>query len=378
MSQPCRPLMDVLAEIDDPRAASGKRHSLAALLALVCVATLCGYRSYSAMAEWGRNYGVGLMAALGFTHPTPPCAATLHRVLRRLDRRQVEAALGAWAEEVLAATPAPAPEAFAIDGKRLRGSHKQGAAGTHLLSALSHRLGLTVAQDAVDDKTNEITAVQTILRGMVLEGRVITVDALLTQRAVAQTIVDRGGDYVMVAKDNQSRLCQGIAAVLSTPPHVAGTLALRQAQTVDLGHGRIERRALTSRALLPGDCDWPGAQQVFQVERRRIRVTTGEVSTEVTYGLTSLTEEDAAPARLLDLLRGHWHIENKSHWVRDVTFDEDQSQVRCGAIPQVMATVRTTAIGLLRRTGETNIAAACRRYAAQPHLALALIGIFQE
>lgn len=378
MSQPCRPLMDVLAEIDDPRAASGRRHSLVALLALVCVATLCGYRSYSAMAEWGRNYGATLMAALGFTHPIPPCAATLHRVLRRLDRQQVEGVLGAWAEEALAATPASAPEAFAIDGKRLRGSHKQGAPGTHLLSALSHRLGLTVAQEAVDDKTNEITAVQTILRGMLLEGRVITVDALLTQRAVAQTIVERGGDYVMVAKDNQPRLCQGIAAILSTPPHVAGTLAPHQAQTVDLGHGRIERRRLIVRALLPGDSDWPGARQVFQVERRRLRVTTGEVSTEVTFGLTSLAAEDATPARLLTLLRGHWHIENKAHWVRDVTFDEDRSQVRCGAIPQVMATVRTTAIGLLRQTGETNIAAAGRRYAAQPRLALALIGNFQE
>ncbi len=126
MSQPCRPLMDVLAEIDDPRAASGRRHSLVALLALVCVATLCGYRSYSAMAEWGRNYGATLMAALGFTHPTPPCVATLHRVLRRLDHQQVSGVLGVWAEEALAATPAsaPMPEAFALDGKRLRGSHK--------------------------------------------------------------------------------------------------------------------------------------------------------------------------------------------------------------------------------------------------------------
>src|SRR5947209_2500995 len=108
MSQRCRPLKDVVAEIADPRAARGKRHSLGAILALVFVATLCGYRSYSAMAEWGRNYGAGLLAALGFTYPTPPCAATLHRVLRRLDQQAVEAALGGWAVEVLAATPGSA------------------------------------------------------------------------------------------------------------------------------------------------------------------------------------------------------------------------------------------------------------------------------
>ncbi len=376
MSQRCRPLKDVVAEITDPRAARGKRHSLGAILALVLVATLCGYRSYSAMAEWGRNYGAGVMAALGFTHPTPPCAATLHRVLRRLDRQAVEAALGGWAEEVLAATGRRA--GVALDGKTLRGSRKQGAVGTHLLSALSHRLGLTVAQDAVGDKTNEITAVHTVLRGLILEGRVVTVDALLTQRAVAQAIADGGGSYVMVAKDNQAGLRQGITGLLATPAHVPGATPLRRACTVDRGQGRLERREVVVRAVLPGDCDWPDARQVFRIERRRIRLTTGEVSTEVTAGVTNLAPQDATPRDLLRYLRGHWHIENKSHWVRDVTFDEDRSQVRCGAIPAVMAAFREAAIGLMRATGETNIAAACRRYAAQPQHALALIGLAQE
>jgi predicted transposase YbfD/YdcC len=378
MGQPCRPLKDVLAEIADPRQARGKRHSLVALLALVCVATLCGYRSYSAMAEWGRHYGREVLRALGFTHPTPPCAATLHRVLRRLDRVAVQAALGRWAEEALAATPPvpPQEEALALDGKTLRGSRKQGAPGAHLLSALAHRLGLTVAHEAVDDKTNEIGAVQAVLENLILAGRVVTVDALLTQRAVAQAIVDGGGDYVMVAKDNQPHLRQDIAAVLATPPQLAAPV--RTAQTVDKGHGRIERRHLTARALLPGDCDWPGAQQVFRVERRVIRTKTGEVHTEVLEGLTSRAAEGADPQRVLGFLRDHWRIENQSHWVRDVTFEEDRSQVRCGAIPEVMAAFRTTAIGLLRAAGETNIAAACRRCAAQPWRALALIGIGRE
>ena len=382
MSQPCRPLKDVLAEISDPRQASGKRHSLVALLGLVCAATLCGYRSYGAMAEWGRHYGHRLMAALGFTHPTPPCAATLHRVLGRLDRQEVEARLGAWAEEALAAAP-PAPaqeEGLGLDGKTLRGSRNQGAPGTHLLSVLSHRLGLTLAQHAVDDKTNEIGAVQAVLDHLIVAGRVLTVDALLTQRRVAQTIVDRGGAYVMVAKDNQLRLRQDIAGLLATPatrPAYRGA-PLRRAQTVDKGHGRLEHRRLLARALVPGDCDWPGAQQVFCLERQRVRLCTGAVQTERTYGLTSLAATDADPARLLRLLRAHGHIENKSHWVRDVTFDEDRSQVRSGAIPQVLAAVRNVAIGVLRGAGETNIAAACRRNAAQPWQALALLGIQGE
>ena len=375
MSQPGRPLIDVLAEIPDPRQARGKRYPLGAVLALTCAAMLCGYRSYSAIAEWGHNYGTALLQALGFTGTRAPCAATLSLIFRRLDCERLEATLGQWAEAVLATAP-PAPgvgEGLGLDGKTLRGSHKQGAPGAHLLSALSHRLGLTVAQTAVDAKTNEISAVQTVLENVLLAGRVVTVDALLTQRAGAQAIVAGGGDYVLVAKDNQPHLRQDIVGLLATPAHVAAPL--RIAQTVDKGHGRIERRHLTARALLSGDCDWPGAQQVFRVERRVIRTKTGEVHTELSEGLTSRAAEAATPQQLLGFLRDHWHVENKSHWVRDVTFDEDRSQVRIGAIPQVMAALRNTTIGLLRCTGVTNIAAACRYYAAQPWAALTLLGI---
>lgn len=183
------------------------------------------------------------------------------------------------------------------------------------------------------------------------------------------------GDYVMVAKENQPHVCQGIAGLLATPPHVPGATPLRAAQTVDRGHGRLERRRLVARALVPGDSDWPGARQIFRIERRRLTQKTGEIETEVTYGITSLATDAASPRQVLTLLRGHWHIENKAHWVRDVTFDEDRSQVRTGAIPQVMAALRATAIGLLRATGATNIAAATRYYAARPSEALTLLGI---
>jgi predicted transposase YbfD/YdcC len=375
ISQPTRPLIEVLAEIEDPRQARGVRHPLVAILALVCVATLCGYRSYGAMAEWGRHYGRDVLAALGFTRPTPPSAATLCRVLRGLDGTAFDAALGRWAEGVLATLPAEDPAAVALDGKTLRGSRKQGLRGSHLLAAVSRRLGLPLAQVAVDDKTNEIGAVQAVLRGLVLEGRVLTMDALLTRRAVAQTIVGSGGDYVMVAKENHPGLVQGITGLLATPAHVPGATPLRQAQTVDRAHGRIEQRAVTVRALLPDDCDWPGARQVFRVERRRVRTAPGRLSTEVSYGVTSLSAQQATPQRLLRLLRGHWHIENRTHWVRDVTFDEDHSPVRCGALPRVLATTRMVAISLPRGAGEANIAAACRRCAAQPWRALRLIGL---
>ncbi len=225
---------------------------------------------------------------------------------------------------------------------------------------------------AVDAKTNEITQVETVLRQLVFKDRVFTMDALLTQRHVAQTIVDGGGDYVMIVKNNQPQLHADIALVCTLPP--AGDRQ-ESARTVDIGHGRIEQRTLTTSEALVGYSDWPGLAQVFELGRHVITQKTAKERAEVVYGVTSLSSERATPGRVLELVRGHWHIENKSHWVRDVTFDEDRSQVRWGNIPQVMAAFRNTAIGLLRWTGYTNIAAACRLLAAQPAQALALIGI---
>jgi predicted transposase YbfD/YdcC len=375
IAQP-RPLIEVLAEIPDGRSRRGKRHPLSAVLAMACCAMLCGYRSYSAIAEWGRNYGAGIAQALGFTHNTP-CAATLHTILRHVDRDDFEERLGTWAESVVVSTPAASTGevAVALDGKTLRGSSKQDAPGVHLLSALSHHMGLTLAQQAVDAKTNEITQVETVLHQIVLKDRGVTMDALLTQRHVAQTIVDEGGDYVMIVKENQPQLQADIELVFTLPP--AGDRQ-ETARTVDIGHGRIEQRNITTSEALVGYSNWPGLAQVFEVGRYVILQKTGQERTEVVYGVTSLNPKRATPGRVLDLVRGHWHIENKSHWVRDVTFDEDRSQVRCGSIPQVMAALRNTTIGLLRWAGHTNIAAACRRLAAQPAQALALIGIELE
>lgn len=188
-------LLDLLATMPDPRQPSGRRHPLPAMLALACAATLCGARGYGAIAEWGRNYGADLARALGFTRDKTPCAATFFLLFRRLDRAALEATLSTWAERLLAQLPPPKGplEAVAIDGKTLRGSQQQGALDVHLLSVLSHRLGLPLYQQAVADKSNEIGAIQQVLAALVLEGRVVTVDAMLCQREVAGTIVGRGG-----------------------------------------------------------------------------------------------------------------------------------------------------------------------------------------
>ena len=189
-----RPLIEVLAEMPEVRQHRGQRHALAALLALACSARLCGYRSYTAIAAWGRNYGACRTRALGFTRQSP-CAATLHTVLRQVNREEFEAKRGAWAEGLLVGTPPQdSEEGMAIDGQTLRGSQKQGAPGAPLLSALAPRLGVTLAHQAVADQTNEIPVALDLGRPLVLEGRVVTMEALLTQRPLAQQLVEPGGN----------------------------------------------------------------------------------------------------------------------------------------------------------------------------------------
>jgi len=242
-----------------------------------------------------------------------------------------------------------------------------------LLSAVSHRLGLTLTQQAGDHSTDEMRIIHVALQNLVLEGRVFTMDALNTQRNTAKTITDGGGDYIMIVKENQPGLLDDVKTVFDGS--YSHLLQKSSVETLDLGHSRIEERHLIASDELSDYSDWPGLQQVFQLTRRTTIKKTGETREEITYGVTSLTTEQADPARLLEFVRCHWYIENRSYWVRDVTFDEDRSQVRCGNIPQVMAALRNVAIGLMRCIGYTNIAAACRYFAAQPWSAMEAIGI---
>ncbi len=207
-SQPCRPLVEVLGSIDDPRSPRGLRYTMTSLLSLCCAGMLCGCQSYSAIAQWGRECSGELAQALGFSvttttgHERRPGASTLYYALRVLDRKAFEHRLSEWAEELLSSvrTGTGELEALSIDGKTLRGSakgqpldYREDVPGVHLLSALSHRLGITLAQCEVSNKGNEITAIPQLLQELMLEGRVVTVDALLTQRSIAETIVAKGG-----------------------------------------------------------------------------------------------------------------------------------------------------------------------------------------
>jgi predicted transposase YbfD/YdcC len=372
------PLTEVFATIPDFRQARGRRHSLSALLLLACVAMLAGARGQSGIADWAKNYGEPWRTRLGFTHPKGPSQSTVQRVFARIAVATLESLLAQWAQQVSAALIAAAPEALdgvAMDGKALRMSARCGATDAHLLSLFSHRGGVVLGDaaqraPAVADKTNEITASADALAMLLLTGVVITGDAMFTQRAIAATIMDAGNDYLLVVKENQPTLHTDLATLFAD-----ADVAVSVAEETTVHRQRIERRRLYASTELVGYTDWPGLAQTLCMARRVTDRRTGETHEEIAYAVTSLAAHRATPAQLSTLWREHWHIENKLHWVRDVTFGEDGSTVRAGAGPQVLAALRNLAIGLLRLGGATNIAAACRRYAAQPALALTAVGL---
>jgi predicted transposase YbfD/YdcC len=364
-------LAPLLATIPDYRAARGQRHPWVPLLLLICVAMLCGARSQSAIAAWGRDYGAPWLRRLGFTRNNGPSQATVQRIFAGIAYVRLERVLTQWAEQVFAQIPPAGLEGIAVDGKTLRGSTRRGATTAHLFAALSHRVGIVLGQQAVGEKTNEIRAADALLLTLVLEGRVVTADALLTQRHVAEVIGQRGGDYLFVVKDNQPTLLWEVMAYFTDPPPTVQDVA-----TTDQHGGRIETRRLTTVTAVPGYSDWPRLAQVLRLERRVVAKQTGQVlRAETSYAVTSLPPAKASPVQLLALWRGHWTIENRLHYIRDTVFAEDLSQAYVGTVPACMAAFRNLAISLLRVAGVTNMFAATRRYAAQPALALAAVGL---
>lgn len=196
MSAAVPPLVQYLQVVPDPRQASGRRHPLAAILALACAAMLAGCDSLLAIAEWGRDphAGAPLAQRLGFTRERTPCVATLHRVFKRLDVAAFERAVGSWTAAASAAvSEADGPAAVAIDGKVLRGSRQPTVPAVHLLGAFGQELGLVLAQTPVVPGSDEVSALPTLLAELVLEGRVLTLDAGFTERPVAAAILAKGG-----------------------------------------------------------------------------------------------------------------------------------------------------------------------------------------
>ena len=377
-----RHLLDRLAEIQDPRNDKGKRHPLNSILGLNIVGFMSGHKGWTSTAYWARSQPE-LVKALGWTHKKSPCPATMHNVLKELDADAVEKTFTNWVEDVCKhQTDLDGRlDTVAIDGPTMRASKKSGATISHLLSVVSLELGITLTQQGVSDKTNEIPVSTEILNDIDVRGKVFTTDALLTQRPFCHAIIGANADYVLPVKNNHpdlytdiQELFQGVPDTLSedtTHPLLGHPIYAHE--TTEKSHGRLETRCLKASTSLNEYLDWPGIEQVFQYHYSRKNLNTGEEKVKVHYGITSLSPGEASAERLLELRRGHWSIENKSHWMRDTLLGEDTSSVRCGAIPQVMAALRNAALAVLRFAGVTRIADEIRYLVSKPKLAVNLI-----
>jgi predicted transposase YbfD/YdcC len=362
-------LLERLAVIPDPRDRRGRRHPLASVLAVSAAAVAAGARSVTAIAEWATDAPWPVLAALGVRRDPltrrcqVPGEATIRRVLARVDGDAVDATIGAWLADRL--RPPRPRRVIAVDGKRLRGSAHHGHQ-VHLLAALDHHDGAVLAQREVPTATNEIAEFQPLLDGLDLAGAVLTADALHTQRDHASFLVDRGADYLLVVKANQPTLHAQLAGL---PWRTIPVMD----RTRDHGHGRVEVRTLKVAAVA-GLC-FPHAAQAIQVTRRVRAPGSRRWRTVTVYAVTSLALGAASPAQLAGWRRGHWRIENRLHWVRDVDFGEDASTARAGSLPRVMASLRNLAIGALRLAGHPNLAAALRHTGRDPTRPLAVLGL---
>jgi predicted transposase YbfD/YdcC len=363
-------VLAVLASVNDPRERRGVRHGCAAVLGVAVCAVLAGAKSYLAIAEWAHDLTPTVRDRLGLGRRAPS-ESTIRRVLQRVDADQLDTAVCSW----LAARPSRAQDGapdgvrvIAVDGKSARGARCRSASdgrAVHLLAAFDTASGAVLGQSVVDGKTNEISAFAPLLDRIDIADAIVTADALHTQRAHVDYLTGRGAHYLLTVKANQPTLLRQLRALPWADVPVAD-------QTSDKGHGRSEMRTVKLTAVGVG-IGFPHARLAMQVQRRSRRAGSRRWRTETVYAITDLTLEQTSAAQLADALRAHWGIENRLHWVRDVTFAEDLSQIRTGHGPAVMATLRNLAISLHRRAGASNIATACRTVSRHPSRPLAMI-----
>jgi predicted transposase YbfD/YdcC len=344
-------LLEALERVPDPRKRRGVRHKLTDVLAVALSATLAGARSFVAIAEWAADAAPEGLAQLGVTG-APPSESTIRRCLQRLAPDDFDALIGGWMW--LRTSVIDGRRVIAFDGKTLRGARDSAGNLVHLLAGLCQRTGAVLAQTAVGAKTNEIPCLRTLLDTLDLVGVVVTADALHCQRDTAAAIAEGGGHYIFTVKANQPNLRKQLKSLPWNQIPIQDT-------NTEHGHGRTERRSLKATEIATGIA-FPHARQVLRLTRTVTVGKTGARHTETVYAVTSLSVTDATPHQVARWLRGHWHIEDRLHWVRDVTYGEDHSQIRTQAGPQIMATLRNTAISLLRLAGHTNIAAALRHH----------------
>lgn len=354
-------------QISDPRGAKGKQYSLVTLLVIIFLAKLAGKDKPDEIADWAKNHAAEIAELLGLESQQMPSHSTIRRVFHTTLE---EAEFDRMAQEYNQQEQTGSGQVLSMDGKALRGTRiADQERSDQVLSLYDVQDQLVVAQAAVDTKENEIVAAPRVLEQVEIAGKIITGDALHTQRAISALIVQRGGHYIWPVKTNQPRLYEDIERLFAPDDPKPGfgkiTTDFQTASKVNYGHGRLEKRTIQTSSMLNDYQDWPGLGQVYRLERRFDWTRQGKVfksSCEVEYGITSLPNAAASPAQVLLYRRKHWGVETGLHYRRDVTFREDSTRMTIGAAGRILATVNNLVIGLLKRARHNNAAKARRYY----------------
>ncbi len=339
-------LLDHFSVLDDPRQAAKVLYPLPEIILLLLCATLAGADDFVEMTLWGkRNLGF-LRRFCPYAHGIPS-HDTLGEVIRAVDPALFKACFVSWVEGLRD----QAPDIIAIDGKTSRRTHarKKGREPLHLVSAWASRQRLVLGQEAVAGKSNEITAIPLLLERLELTGALVTIDAIGAQTTIAQTILGRGGDYLIALKQNRPATFKDVADFFAAPP--PGMLAIHE--TTDGGHGRIEVRRhavchdvgwLFSDRRYPNEVAFPGLAMIAMVESQTER--DGKTERERRFYLASVKLDAQTFARAV---RAHWGIENNLHWILDVVFHDDLARLRTGHGPENMAVVKHMAMNLVTK-----------------------------
>jgi predicted transposase YbfD/YdcC len=374
-------------KVKDGRRARGKRYPLALLLTLIMLGKLAGEKKISGIVDWIAERKKELKQQLDWPKAFP-VQSTYDEALAQCSGEEIAQAIAqvilkAQAVEKCGDEPSRLQRQAdeeehlihtAMDGKTMRGTLKHGKEeqpSVHLLSLYECESGIVLTQRAVKSKENEITAAGALLHPLLIKGRIISTDAMHTQKKWCAGVDGYGGYYLVIAKENQPGVLQDLVDFFADKELDAGEWEYHK--SVQKGHGRLEMREIWTSTQMNAwfGKEWAGIAQIFKIRRR---VKEGEKEREeIVYGFTNLPRRKANAERLLHLNQQHWRVENRLHYRRDVTLGEDACQVRLAGAPQVLAALNGGILALMDWLGVNNVAKQMRHFCAQPQEALQLL-----
>lgn len=341
--------------VPDPRRFN-VTYTLAQLLTCTLMAVLCRCDDYEEIAYWVAARRMWLAEVLGLPADRTPCRKTFERLFRRLEPKALQQC---FIELTTRLAEASEGRLVAIDGKTLRGSfdHAHRSLPIHLVHAWDHANGLMLGQIAVEDKSNEITAVPALLKLLDVEGAVVSLDAMHCQKDTAAAIREANADYLLAVKDNQPSLHEDVKLFFDDAIEQHDKQLLHAVAEPDNAHGRLDERTVWAS----GEIDWlrrrhphwPDLRGIVCVEGRRLDFATGRQSVQRRYYLTSVNPQQLGAAWLGERVRGHWSIENNLHWCLDVCFGDDAARVRKDHGPANLAAIKRHALNLAKRSTPT-------------------------